>query len=409
MRCRGWLVVLGGALFHTLLGVLPDGVHLVELLRLLEDHPVVGVELALHPVHEHVRRKADDDREHEDAPEVRVRDHQREHEVLRREEVGDRRLNRKHEDVDGDGAPDAEVDEEVPGVGDGDDLQNDGDDGNGAGHVAHEAEAGGAAGPKHRLVGEEQDRAKEEDQRVPDGGEHPSEERRVAKERAALHEAEGLWVVVDHALADVLLEDRVEERRHRREEDVEERHDPVVVDRGGRVAAVESEPELDEEGGGVLVDRILDEARVAEEAVAAVDGDETLEVAELADGIVGRASGLRALLAKDADANVRLQDHADVVGAVADREAHLVRVCLHVLDDLCLLDRRHSAADHRVTLGSQLQEARPELLVESKAERRAVDDHRQLLLLVVLLLVVVAVPRKALLDLFRAHLWRVGD
>ena len=52
--------------------------------------------------------------------------------------------------------------------------------------------------------------------------------------------------------------------------------------------------------------------------------------------------------------DVRLLDHADVVGAVADRERHAARA-LDELHDLRLLLRRHAAADDGGALHADLR------------------------------------------------------
>ena len=74
-----------------------------------------------------------------------------------------------------------------------------------------------------------------------------------------------------------------------------------------------------------------------------MDEEELLEEAELADRDVGRAGGLEALNSRDTDTNVCGLDHADVVGAVADREQVRLEVFLHQLDDEGFLQGRNSA------------------------------------------------------------------
>jgi len=67
--------------------------------------------------------------------------------------------------------------------------------------------------------------------------------------------------------------------------------------------------------------------------------EELLEEAELADGDVGRPSGLQALVTRDTNADVRRLDHRDVVSAVADGEEDGLEVLLDELDDERLLQR----------------------------------------------------------------------
>ena len=73
-----------------------------------------------------------------------------------------------------------------------------------------------------------------------------------------------------------------------------------------------------------------------------MDEEELLEEAELADRDVGRAGGLESLDSRDTDTNVCCLDHADVVGAVADREQVRHEVFLHQLDDEGFLEGRNS-------------------------------------------------------------------
>ena len=80
-----------------------------------------------------------------------------------------------------------------------------------------------------------------------------------------------------------------------------------------------------------------------------VDKQQPGEEPELGDGKVGRVCGLQPLVSGDADADVGLLDHGDVVGAVADGERDGVPALLHQLHHLRLLDRRDAAADHALT------------------------------------------------------------
>ena len=82
-----------------------------------------------------------------------------------------------------------------------------------------------------------------------------------------------------------------------------------------------------------------------------VDKQQPGEEPELGDGKVGRVCGLQPLVAGDADTDVGLLDHSDVVGAVADGQGYLMtnRALLYHLHHLGLLDRRDPAADHALT------------------------------------------------------------
>ena len=82
-----------------------------------------------------------------------------------------------------------------------------------------------------------------------------------------------------------------------------------------------------------------------------VDKQQPGEEPELGDGKVGRVCGLQPLVSGDADADVGLLDHGDVVGAVADGQRDLMAnsAFLHHLHYLRLLHRRDAAADHALT------------------------------------------------------------
>ena len=82
-----------------------------------------------------------------------------------------------------------------------------------------------------------------------------------------------------------------------------------------------------------------------------VDKQQPGEEPELGDGKVGRVGGLQPLVAGDADADVGLLDHCDVVSTVADGQRDLMAnsAFLHHLHNLRLLDRRYAAADHALT------------------------------------------------------------
>lgn len=105
-----------------------------------------------------------------------------------------------------------------------------------------------------------------------------------------------------------------------------------------------------------------------------MDEEELREKAELPDGVVGRHGRLRAFEAGDADADVRLLDHRDVVGTVANGERHGVLALLDELDRERLLARRDAAAHDGVALRRQVEEHGLERVVERVAQRLAVDD-----------------------------------
>ena len=82
---------------------------------------------------------------------------------------------------------------------------------------------------------------------------------------------------------------------------------------------------MDEHGGSVV-------------KPVAVDQDDLLQKPELGEGEVGRPNGCPALLAHDAEPNMRLLDHGDVITAVADSGCDWFEGRIfHHLDNLGLL------------------------------------------------------------------------
>lgn len=55
-----------------------------------------------------------------------------------------------------------------------------------------------------------------------------------------------------------------------------------------------------------------------------MDEQEASKKSELAKSVVGRHCSLRALKTIETDANVRLLDHGDVVGSIANRQRHRI-------------------------------------------------------------------------------------
>ena len=119
------------------------------------------------------------------------------------------------------------------------------------------------------------------------------------------------------------------------------------------------------------------------------------QVAELTDGVVCRHRGLRSFESSDPDADVSFLNHGDVVGAcgkvvseakilareaertIADSQSHGTLAVLDELDRERLLRGRDSAADDRLALRRELEEHGLERLVESVAQRLAVDYDRE--------------------------------
>ena len=111
---------------------------------------------------------------------------------------------------------------------------------------------------------------------------------------------------------------------------------------------------------------------------AAVDEQQVREEAEPANGKVGRVHGLAALVARNADAEMRALNHGNVVGAVAHGKAE-ARAHLGLLDDadnVGLLARRNAAANHRVALGAHTHKLAGQLIRQRMFQRRAVNHQK---------------------------------
>ena len=131
----------------------------------------------------------------------------------------------------------------------------------------------------------------------------------------------------------------------------------------------------------ILVESVEDQEGVATVGFAAVDEHQGLQEPELRDREVHRPRCLRAFLAEYTDANVRLLDHIDIIGPVADRQRYLcLVVVLDQVDDVRLLFWRHAARQNYITLIRKLDKTLLELLALVKSRQcRATHDQRLLL------------------------------
>ena len=114
-------------------------------------------------------------------------------------------------------------------------------------------------------------------------------------------------------------------------------------------------------------------ASVVEEAV---DEQDATRVFEFGEREVGRTSGIAALFAEYSEANVRLLNHRDVVGAVADRCRQRPRFAL--LDQayhLRFLSRRHATAQHSLALHAHATQLLVEIGLKQIAECDAVYNE----------------------------------
>ena len=104
-----------------------------------------------------------------------------------------------------------------------------------------------------------------------------------------------------------------------------------------------------------FVDAPEDEVIQAEGEGASVPEHHSPQVAESRHRIVSKSSSLVAFLAHEAEANVRLLDHVDVVGAIAYGCCDaLVRVVFHEADDFGFLGGGGAEDDGRFSREEQL-------------------------------------------------------
>eukprot|EP00968_Pinguiococcus_pyrenoidosus_P002450 scaffold139_cov246-Pinguiococcus_pyrenoidosus.AAC.6 len=165
----------------------------------------------------------------------------------------------------------------------------------------------------------------------------------------------------------------VEHARHddrQAQEQVEARDQHVLVRRAAAVAALRRVGEQRDHQHHVLVERVQDDLGLAPVRPAPVHHEQRLQELELRDGKVRRVHRLLALPPADADADLRLPQHRDVVGTVADGQRHRQRpdALLHRAHQQGLLLRRHAARDHRHAL---VQDA------EQRQLQRGVVQHVQ--------------------------------
>jgi hypothetical protein len=96
-------------------------------------------------------------------------------------------------------------------------------------------------------------------------------------------------------------------------------------------ARAEEEPELTHSEQYILVEHISNESESPEEIKPAVHQQEPLEEPELGYRKVGGVNGLSSFETGYTDADVRFENHRDVIGAVTDAEAGSARHALPVL------------------------------------------------------------------------------
>ena len=98
---------------------------------------------------------------------------------------------------------------------------------------------------------------------------------------------------------------------------------------------------------------------------------------EAHEDIVSAHGGVRAFFAENADADIALENHADVIGAVADSQAALVERALDQAHGQRLLLGRAAIRHHRLALQEQAQELRAAVLQADFLQQAASDQCEQ--------------------------------
>eukprot|EP00760_Papus_ankaliazontas_P014970 PhM_4_TR16204/c0_g1_i1/m.42220 len=229
--------------------------------------------------------------------------------------------------------------------------------------------------------GQHKDREEEENKGHGDGVQHPQRKDSGVEVGALLavhvHCGEIERKVV---VADILVKHSERHDRERREEDIPKVRVVVLREFLSGEAREELVPVVRERKGHVLVVAVGNQLRDADEVQTAVHEKEPLEEAELGNGVVTREHRLLTLHAPgDADTNVRLLDHRDVVRSVADGEGKGALLVADKVHDLGLLFGRDTAAHDGGTLQSKVEEVtvglgtHSVLLLERMEQRSAVD------------------------------------
>mmetsp|Transcript_27720 Transcript_27720/g.67340 ORF Transcript_27720/g.67340 Transcript_27720/m.67340 type:complete len:204 (-) Transcript_27720:1372-1983(-) len=148
-------------------------------------------------------------------------------------------------------------------------------------------------------------------------------------------------------LPKVLLEQRIGKWRQQRDGQIVECHVPLVVDRRAGKGIEELKVELLQRKDKVLVERKVDQPRRAHVGVSSVHHHQPFQESKLRRGVVGRTDRLRSFLAVNANSDIRLLNHGDVIPSIANCQGCGLATLLDQPHDLRLLQWRHAAADYR--------------------------------------------------------------
>lgn len=76
----------------------------------------------------------------------------------------------------------------------------------------------------------------------------------------------------------------------------------------------------------------------------------------MGDGIIGRIDGLQTFLTSNANSYISSLDHADIIGAITNRERHHVEGVFDQFDNKGLLKRGDTTANDSFTSSPEVQQ-----------------------------------------------------
>ena len=144
----------------------------------------------------------------------------------------------------------------------------------------------------------------------------------------------------------------------------------------------EAEPVLGHHEQLVLVEVVHDEDGVAAVRLAPMVEEKRAQELELRDGVIRGTCSLHTLQPLNTDADMRLRNHIDIVGSVADAHRYGIFVLIsHHLHNLGLLLGRDSAREHDISLFNETDKLRCNLIIcEYLLDSIATDNHSHLAL-----------------------------
>ena len=236
----------------------------------LQDIPFLGVVGALEVLDSEVGQETGDDHENNGEPEGGCLETELEDSILasvKLEHVGEGEAS---EEVEDERSPYGEMSEEHPVHRFEGKTKRDDEDGHRHHVKTHVLRSNVSSSLCDRRCGIERSKGEPKDDcGVVDCIGEPTEE---TTELERLVDLVDLRILLDDRFVQILLEESQEEDGHGGQEDVEDHHHPLVVERLCREAIEEAIIELREECGCVLVDGVVNDLGVAQKTESAVDG-----------------------------------------------------------------------------------------------------------------------------------------